>query len=133
MYKKTITFKDYNGNERTEDHYFHLNEAETLHMELGETGGLSNKIKRIIAAQDMPTIIATLDELITRSYGVKSADGREFIKDAEFTKKFMQSEAYSKFYVELLTVEGAASDFVNGIIPNAVVVTEEDKKNFLES
>lgn len=120
MLKKTITFTDYDGNNRTEDHYFNLSQAETLKLELGEVGGLTKKINRIISSQDIPVIMATFDELIKRSYGVKSPDGREFIKSEEITRSFMQTEAYSKLFVEFCTVEGAAAAFVNGILPNGV-------------
>ena len=64
MIKKTYTYVDYNGNERTEDHYFNLNEAETLKLEMGEKGGLTEKIRRVIAAQDIPEIMKVFDELI---------------------------------------------------------------------
>ena len=112
MLKKTITFVDYNGTTRTEDHYFNLNEAEALKLELME-------INRIIAAQDIPVIMETFEDFIKKSYGVKSPDGREFIKSEELTRKFMQTEAYSKFMMELCTKDGAAAEFVNAIIPTA--------------
>ena len=57
MLKKTITYKDYNGTERTEDHYFNLSEAECMEMEMGTTGGLSEMIRRIVAAQGTPAIM----------------------------------------------------------------------------
>lgn len=119
MLKKTITFVDYNGTTRTEDHYFNLNEAESLKLELMEKGGLTEKINRIIAAQDIPVIMETFEDFIKKSYGVKSLDGREFIKSEELTRKFMQTEAYSKFMMELCTKDGAAAEFVNSIIPTA--------------
>lgn len=119
MLKKTITFVDYDGNTRTEDHYFNINEAEALKLELGEAGGLTEKIKRIIAAQNVPEIMETFEYLIKTSYGIKSPDGREFEKSEEITRKFVQSEAYSKFMIELCTKDGAAVDFVNGILPTA--------------
>lgn len=119
MLKKTITFVDYNGTTRTEDHYFNLNETEALKLELMEKGGLTEKINRIIAAQDIPVIMETFEDFIKKSYGVKSPDGREFIKSEELTRKFMQTEAYNKFMMELCTKDGAAAEFVNAIIPTA--------------
>ena len=40
MLKKTITYNDYNGAERTEDFYFNLTEAEVVEMQysIGEIG-----------------------------------------------------------------------------------------------
>lgn len=129
MIKKTITFVDYDGNERTEDHYFNLNEAEAMKMELKETGGLSEKINRIIAAQDVPAIMDEFDSIILNSYGVKSPDGREFVKSADITKSFIQSEAYVKLFMELMSKEGAAAEFINGLLPKSSVVPTEEHKN----
>ena len=64
MLKKTITFTDYNGNERTEDFYFNLSKAELSEMELSTTGGLGKMIQDIVAAQDTPRIISIFKDLI---------------------------------------------------------------------
>ena len=41
MLKKTITYTDYNGNSRTEDFSFNLNEAELAEMVVSVDGGLT--------------------------------------------------------------------------------------------
>lgn len=117
MLKKTITFKDFNGNERTEDFYFNLTEAEVTEMELSVEGGLVEMINRIVAAQDGKQIIATLKDFILRSYGEKSPDGRRFVKSQEIRDKFEQTNAYSKLFMELATDANAASAFVNAVVP----------------
>ena len=71
MLKKTITYTDYNGVERTEDFFFHLNEAEITEMEFSIRGGLTEMIKKIVAAQDTPTIIQVFKDLILKAYGEK--------------------------------------------------------------
>lgn len=118
MIKKTYTYTDYNGNERTEDYYFNLQEAEIMKLEMGINGGLTAKINRIIAAQDVPEIMKVFDELISVSYGIKSPDGREFIKSPEITKSFMQTEGYNKLFMDFVTKEGFAANFFNELIPN---------------
>ena len=118
MLKKTITYTDYNGNERTEDHYFNLSKAEIMEMEIGTTGGLAEMIKKIVAAQDAPAIIKIFKDLILKSYGEKSADGKRFIKSEEISRAFSQTEAYSQLFMELATDAEAAAKFVNGIVPS---------------
>lgn len=120
MLKKTITYVDYNGVERTEDFYFDLNQAEITEMELSEEGGLSNTIQNIVGAKDMPSLIKLFKSLILKAYGVKSADGRRFIKSDELSTEFTQTPAYSKLFMELATDEAKASEFVNAIIPQEV-------------
>ena len=122
MLKKTITFTDYNGNERTEDYYFNLTQAEVTEMELSVEGGLVEMIRRIVAAQDGKQIMAVVRDLILRSYGEKSPDGRRFIKNQEVRDNFAQTEAYSKLFMEFVTNADAASAFVKGIAPAEIEV-----------
>lgn len=117
MLKKTITYVDYNGSERTEDFYFNLSKAEIMEMEMSTSGGLAEMINRIVAAQDVPAIIKIFKDLILKAYGMKSPDGKKFIKSSELSTDFAQTEAYSQLFMELATDADAAAKFVNGIIP----------------
>lgn len=118
MLKKTITYKDYNDVEKTEDFYFNLTKAEIMEMEMGTTGGLAEKIQKVIAAQDAPSIIKIFKELILKAYGEKSPDGKRFMKSEEISTAFSQTEAYSILFMELATDSDAASKFISGILPN---------------
>lgn len=124
MLKKAITYTDYNGSTRTEDFYFNLSKAEAMEMELSTSGGLADMIRRIVAAQDTPSIIKIFKEIILKAYGEKSADGRRFIKIDEnghyLADDFMQTEAYSQLFMELATNADEAAKFVNGIVPGDV-------------
>lgn len=126
MIKKTITYTDYDGNERTEDKYFNLSKPELIEMQASEVGGLEKKIEKISQEQDIKKIIELMKEIIQKSYGVKSDDGKRFIKNQELLDEFMQSEAYSELFMELATDADAASEFINGILPKGLV--EEVKK-----
>ena len=117
MLKKTITYTDYNGNERTEDFYFNLSKAEIMEMEMSTAGGLTEMIQKIVAAQDTPAIIKVFKEIILKAYGEKSPDGKRFIKSEELSTAFSQTEAFSQLFMELATDADAAAKFVNGIIP----------------
>lgn len=121
MLKKTITFTDYNGVERTEDFYFNLNKAEVMEMEMGTTGGFADMINGIIAAKDVPSLISIFKDIILKAYGQKSPDGRRFIKSKELSEEFSQTEAYVSLYMELATDDEAAANFVNGIMPKDLV------------
>lgn len=129
MLKKTTTYVDYNGLERTEDYYFNLNKAELMEWEMGTTGGLAEMIKKITASQDMTAIIKLFKELVLKSYGEKSADGKYFNKSEEIAAAFSHTPAYSIIFMELATDAKAASEFVNGIVPADVSkqLTEQNK------
>ena len=117
MIKKTITYTDYNDVERTEDFYFNLTKAEVMEMEMGTSGGLAEMIEKIVAAQEVPTIIKVFKDLVLKAYGEKSPDGKRFIKSDEIATAFSQTEAYSELFMELATDAEKASEFVNGIMP----------------
>ena len=95
MIKKTMTYTDFNGVERTEDFYFNLTKAEVLKMEMGVKGGLAEQIKQIVATQDQPAIIQIFEDLIQKAYGVKTPDGRGFVKRADDLEAFISTQAYS--------------------------------------
>lgn len=116
MLKKTITFVDYNGNEQTKDYYFNLTKAEIMKMEMSTEGGLAEKIQKITDAKDVPAIIAVFEEVIQKSYGVKTADGG-FLKRPADLEAFMASPAYSELFMELATDADAAAAFINGVVP----------------
>ena len=117
MLKKTITYTDYNGIERTEDYYFNFSNAEAMEMEMSTAGGLTEMIRKIVAAQDAPSIIQVFKDLILKAYGEKSPDGKRFIKSKELSTAFSQTEAYSKLFMELSMDADAAAEFVNGSLP----------------
>lgn len=120
MLKKIITYTDYNNVERTEPFYFNLSKAELMEMELGVTGGMTEMLDKIIAAKDAPSLMKTFKEMIMKAYGVKSDDGKRLIKSEELSIAFTQTDAYSVLFMELITDDKAAADFVNGIIPNEI-------------
>ena len=117
MLKKTITYTDYNGTERTEDFYFNLSRAEITEMELSMEGGMRAYIQKIIAAKSQLALVTLFKEIVMKAYGKKSADGRLFMKNDAIRAEFEAHPAYSMIYMDLVTDEAKASAFVNGIIP----------------
>ena len=117
MIKKTIEYDDYNGAHRKETYYFNLEEAEIAEMQLTTDGGLAEKLQMIIDARDLPTLIRVFKDIVLRSYGVKSDDGKRFKKTQELRDAFEQSKPYSILFMELATDAKAAAEFINGIVP----------------
>lgn len=117
MLKKKITYTDYNGVERTEEFLFNLTQAEVTEMELSTPGGLVETINKIVESKDGKEIIALFKEIILKSYGEKSPDGRRFVKSKELSEAFSQTEAYSILFMELATNAELSAAFVNAIVP----------------
>ena len=124
MLKKVITYTDYDGEQRTETHWFNLTKAEILEMELLTAGGMEKMIQNIIEAKDVPSLVGLFKKLIDKSYGVKSPDGKRFIKNPEALQEFKETEAYSELFMELATDSDAAAKFVEGIIPADIDIND---------
>lgn len=118
MFKKTITFEDYDGNKRTEDHYFNLNKSEVIKW-LTTSGDytLDKVLERLSTERNGKKIMEIFEGLIKMSYGKKSVDGRKFEKSEEIWNDFYQTEAYSILFTEMVTDARKAAGFVNNIIP----------------
>ena len=136
MLKKNIKYTDFNGVEREEDFFFHLSKAELMEMEMGTQGGLAESIQKIIDAQDAPAIIKVFKDIVLKAYGEKSEDGKRFMKvDAAgvpLSIGFSQTEAYSTLFMELATDAEAASNFIKGIIPSDIDISDEQLKQIKE-
>ena len=125
MLAKKIKYTDYNGVEREEVFYFNITKAELMIQNLMTPGGLETKLKRIINSKDVPELTKYIQDIIKDSYGVKSDDGVRFIKSKELSEMFMQTKAYSVLFMEMVTDNKKASDFINGILPKDLVEQAE--------
>lgn len=123
MYKKFISYTDYNGVERKEPFYFNLDESDIMRYQFsvdGETG-YQSYLNRLLATNKTSEAYAIFEKFICESYGVKSDDGKQFIRNEKVLNEFKQSRAYSAFIMELITKPGAATEFFNGIMPQAML------------
>lgn len=126
MLCKEITYTGYDDVQRTEKFYFNLTKSEILEMNLTTPGGMGAMLTAISAKKDIPDMIKNFKMIILKSYGVKSPDGRRFIKNAEISKEFEETPAYDQLFMELATNADAANAFIQGVMP--ADMREEIKK-----
>ena len=126
MLKKTITYEDFNGNEITEDFYFNLSKAELAEMHLSQEGGLVEHITKIAEKRNGAEVIAAFKSILSVAVGRRSEDGKRFVKNQDITDEFMQSNAYSVLFMELVTESDSALTFMRGIVP-ADLASKVDK------
>ena len=96
-------------------------------MNLSVNGGLLATIEKISQENNMPRMITIFKDLILKSYGEKSLDGKRFIKNAQLTEEFTQTEAYSQLFMELATDADAAAAFIAGIVPKDISDSIKDQ------
>ena len=132
MYRDHRTYIDFNGVERTEDFYFNLSKAEIADMELSTTGGIKDMVNKILEAKDQAKLVSLFKDLIRMAYGVKSEDGRNFIKNDKVREDYFSTNAYSDLYMELATNDQFASQFFEAILPVTATDPEPNTDNAKE-
>ena len=120
MLKKTVTYKNFNVEEITEDFYFHFTQAEIVEMENSQQGGLHKTLEKIVATKDNKGLIEIFKDVVLKAYGEKSPDGRRFIKTPEVREAFSQTNAYSDIFMELASNDVAAHEFIDAVLPAPV-------------
>ena len=127
MLKKTIKYTDFNDVEREEDFYFNLTRAELAEMQLSKEGGFQAWLEKIVKTDNQPELMKIFKNIILKAYGEKSADGKRFVKSEEISEAFAQSAAYDEFFIELISNEAKASEFINGLMPKNVDFNKQEK------
>lgn len=118
MFVKKITYVDYNGEERTDECCFHLSPAELTEMDCLTPGGLKATLDTYMEKKDGPAVMEFFKKLVKMSYGVKSPDGRRFMKSEEIWRDFCETEAYVELFMQLVTDENASREFAEKVIPD---------------
>ena len=124
MFTKKITYTDFFGEKRTEDFYFNMTKSEVVEWQYSVKGGINRLFEKIVNDGDQPTLVNMIKDLIRRSYGEKSLDGRKFEKKRNGVPLFDDFEAtpaYDVLFMELIQDEKAAADFINGLMPPDLV------------
>lgn len=130
MLKKTITYTDYDGMERTEDFWFNLSKTELTKLDAELTGGVLGVLRKIIDKKDRKALVDFIETLILRSYGEKTLDGKRFVKTPEMAEEFMQTPAYDELFMRILSDTDSQTSFINGVIPQSMAkeIEQTDKK-----
>lgn len=129
MVKQTITFTDFNGVERTEDFYFNLTRAEILELNISVDGGLEEWAKSVADSRDGNAMMQMIKKIIAKSYGVKSPDGRRFIKNEEITNEFMETDAYSELLFKFMEDQKFVEEFFRAV--PSVPASKNDRQNIV--
>lgn len=133
MLKRTFKYKDYDGVDREETVYFNLNESEITELSLSVNGGIDQMIRRIVEAQDGKQIVSTFKDILLKSYGEKSLDGRRFIKSKELSEAFSQTEMYNQLFMELAFDAEKAAEFITAVCPKEKANVDRTKGKIIES
>lgn len=128
MFPKTVTYTDFMGNERTETHYFNLTRSELTELSQSVEGGLDVQLQRLLDSHDNVNMMKWFKTIILKSYGIRSDDGRRFMKSDQISKEFSETGAYDEIFMWLITGgDAAVAEFINGVVPPGVAAEAAKK------
>lgn len=118
MLKKTLKYRDLDGNLVEEDWYFGLTAADIAEQDISERGGMKERLQAVVASEDMVQVFATFKEFISMSVGRRV--GNIFRRTPDIRDEFMGGEAYSVLFQWLFSATENAAEFINAIMPEEV-------------
>ena len=116
MVKKTVTYTDFDGEKVEEPLYFHLSKMELLELNNAYGCRVDKYINKILEEHNGTKLGLFFSDLILRSYGKKSEDGKRFVKSPEAKKEFSQSIAFQTLINELTASSEAIEQFVDSLL-----------------
>ena len=117
MITREVTYIDYNGAEQTEKYYFDLTVPEMLELSFSSAGDIQSTLERLSNSRKVGEIFNIIQTLIFKSVGVKSDDGKRFVKNEEVLNDFKQSRGYESFLMKMMQDTDYASKFIEQLIP----------------
>lgn len=123
MINLTVKTEDFEGEVSEVVCQFHLNKTELteLNLRYAKEGGLEGKMKQIEQENDPEAMFMFIKELMILGYGVKTEDGKAFIKKPELTEQFRYGYILPECMVKIMEDETGKGviNFVKGMMPKS--------------
>lgn len=111
-----VKYTDIDGEEVEGTWWFHMSQADAVRLNMmAEGGDLREVLKEIAKDTNGKRVLANFDMLVKHSVGIR--DGKRFIRNQEIVDEFVQTGAYDKIFMDLVTNAEFAAEFVNGLLP----------------
>lgn len=119
MRAETIKFENpFTGEQVEKTFYFHLTKADLLRI-LGRSNDEDWEayVKSMLQTGSNDDVMDFIESIIRDAVGERTPDGR-FEKSKAISNSFIGSDAYGELFVRLITEDGFADKFFNGLIGN---------------
>ena len=120
MFERTFTYEGFDGKQYKDTWGFYLSKADLLEIQLGSFIGMDALMRRLIETQNGKEIMAIIREIILKAVGKPSSDGKRFIRNAEISEEFHQTDAYSQLFEELVLDGDKAMEFIMAAVPREI-------------
>ena len=116
MLKKHVKYQGFDGEIIEEDLYFNLTRMDAIELSARyESKDLAAYMDEIVKNKDIVSLYRVLKDIVLLAYGVKSEDGKRFIKNETVKNDFEESLAFAQLIEDFHETESALSEFVTGI------------------
>lgn len=116
MLKQRVKYEGFDGEIVEEDLYFNLTRMDLIELnDRYESKDMAAYMDKIVKEKNIKELYKVLKDIVLMAYGVKSEDGKRFIKNQTVKDEFAESLAFSQLIEDFHETDTAMSDFVTGI------------------
>lgn len=126
MLKQDITYRTFDDEVATETLYFNITKSELLdQLDLGDKlEDLQKRLggeERTLTTKEIQEVLDLVKLFMRLSYGVRSEDGKRFLKNAQVWEEFTQTATYDAFLFSLFEEPEKAITFMVNVLPSDLV------------
>ena len=116
MLKQRVKYQGFDGELIEEDLYFNLTRMDLIELnDRYESKDMAAYIDKIVKEKNIKKLYKVLKDIVLMAYGVKSEDGKRFIKNQTVKDEFAESLAFSQLIEDFHETDTSMSDFITGI------------------
>ena len=116
MLKQRVKYEGFDGEIVEEDLYFNLTRMDLIELnDRYESKDMAAYMDKIVKEKNIKELYKVLKDIVLMAYGVKSEDGKRFIKNQTVKDEFAESLAFSQLIEDFHETDTAMSDFITGI------------------
>lgn len=116
MLKQRVKYEGFDGEIIEEDLYFNLTRMDLIELnDRYDSKDMAAYMDKIVKEKNVKELYRVLKDIVLMAYGVKSEDGKRFIKNQTVKDDFAESLAFAQLIEDFHETETAMSDFVTGI------------------
>ena len=116
MLKQRVKYEGFDGELIEEDLYFNLTRMDLIELnDRYESKDMAAYMDKIVKEKNIKELYKVLKDIVLMAYGVKSEDGKRFIKNQTVKDEFAESLAFAQLIEDFHETDTAMSDFITGI------------------
>lgn len=129
MLKQRVVYTGFDGEQVEEDLYFNLSRLDLI--ELNQKYGNKDMvayIDEVVKNKDVFELYSILKDIVLKAYGVRSDDGKRFIRNDKAKEEFLESLAFAQLIEDFHENDKALNNFIINITSSIKGIDEAMKE-----